>query len=464
MSWPIRTRLTLWYGVTLLLTLLVFAGAVEFAAKAAINGSVDYDLQMRLESLNSFMQDQIPRFPRARLPHQFSEHSALSPGGERMQIADRAGNWVFQSETMRSLHLRAADSRTPEGPATQILEGLPVRVRAAVVLVNGESYYVQLATVMSASYVALDRLRRVLLALIPLMALAASVGGNWVSRRALAPVDGIIRNARSITLQNISGRLPVPQTKDELQRLAETLNEMIDRLELAFRRVTRFTADASHELRAPVAFIRATAEIALLESRPPKRYRSALGDVLVEAKRMTKLIEDLLTLARADAGSSHLAMLPTDLSEPLRDACQQGIVLAQAKQIQFSRRIQEGPAAALGDADALRRLFLALIDNAVKYTPAKGNVEVEMTRGGGRIEVIVRDSGIGIAPEDVDQIFERFYRADKARQRDSGGTGLGLAIARWIATVHSAEIEVESTLNLGSTFRVRFPNLDSAQV
>lgn len=457
----LRTRLTLWYSAILLIILLIFGATVEVAVRAAINGGVDYELQVRLQGLESFMQNQIPRYPRARLAHQFEEHSVLRPGGETMQIADREGNWIFQSDTIRSLHLPAADGTAPGRPVTLTVQGIPVRVRSAVVRVNGEPYYLQLATIMSASYLALDRFRRLLMALIPLMVIAAFAGGHCLSSRALAPVDKIIEDARSITFQSIARRLPVPPTNDELQRLAKTLNEMMQRLETAFGRITRFTADASHELRAPTAFIRTTAEVALLAPRSSDSYRSALVDILVEGERMTKLIDDMLTLARADAGSSELTLSEIDLSKPLREACRAASVLAERKNIHFREDLSQREVSALGDSDALRRLFLILLDNAVKYTPSEGKVEVGLAVSKTGSEVLIRDSGVGIAVEDLDHIFERFYRADKARQRDTGGVGLGLSIARWIADVHSAQILVESELNSGSTFRVRFPKPNS---
>jgi heavy metal sensor kinase len=462
MSLSIRTRLTLSYAAILLVILLIFGATVEFGVRRAIVAGVDSDLQIRLNGLESFLQDRVRRFPKARLAHQFEEHSALRPGGETIQISDQSGAWIFQSETIRSLHLPMAQGIPPTRPATLVVQGVPVRVLTAAVRVNGELYYVQLATTLSVSYLALDRFRRLMLALIPVMVLAASAGGYWLSRRALAPVDEIIEDARSITLQNISRRLPVPSTRDELQRLAETLNEMMQRLELAFQRIRQFTADASHELRAPIALIRGTAEVALLERRDGKMYRSALSEILLEAERTTKLIEDLLALARADSGSSQPALAPIDLIEPLRDACLQGSLLAGDKRVRFAQRIPEGRVPALGDVDALRRLFLSFIDNAVKYTPAGGTVEVELASLATETEVTVRDSGIGIAAEDLDHIFERFYRADKARQRDSGGAGLGLSIASWIADAHFARIQVESKLNSGSSFRVRFPKPGSA--
>jgi heavy metal sensor kinase len=460
-SLSIRTRLTLSYAAILLVILLILGIVVDAGVQAAIHAGVDYDLQIRRQGLESFLRDRVRRFPRERLNHQFSEHSALRPGGDTFQVSDQSG-WIYQSENIRSLHLPMEHGGSPAGPVTRVLANIPVRVLAAVVQVNGRLYYVQLATTLSVPYLAMDRFRRLMLALIPVMLLAASAGGFWQSRRALAPVDRIIEEARSITLQNISRRLPVPPTKDELQRLAHTLNDMMERLELAFQRIVQFTADASHELRAPIALIRGTAEVALLEPRDVKSYRAALSDILTEAERTTRLIENLLALARADAGSSQPALVAIDLTEQLRTVCRQGALLAGTKRIRFSERIPQAGAPALGDADTVRRLFFTLIDNAVKYTPPGGLVEVELAVGPSQTEVTVRDSGIGMADEDLDRIFERFYRADKARQRDSGGVGLGLSIARWIADAHSAEIQVESKLNSGSTFRVLFPKPEFA--
>ena len=457
MSLSIGTRLTLSYATILLVILLTFGIIVDVGMQRAINAGVDHDLQVRLDVLYSFLKE---RRAKARTAHLLEEHSALRPGGDTMQISDQSGVWIFQSDTMRSLHLPMEHQNVPKGPTTRILQGVPVRVLAERVQPRDETYYVQLATPLVVPYIAVDRFRKLMLALIPFMVLAASGGGYWLSRRALAPVDEITQDARSITFQNISCRLQVPDTKDELHRLAVTLNEMMERLELAFQRITQFTADASHELRTPIALIRATAEVTLLEQRAPKIYQSALADILLEAERTTKLIENLLTLARADSKSLPVALAPVDLTGQLRSVCVQGAALAGAKHLSFLQSIPDEPAEVRGDADMLRQLLLILIDNAVKYTPSGGDIEVELAMLSEKTEVIVRDSGIGIASENLDHVFERFYRVDKVRQRDSGGVGLGLSIARCIADIHSAEISVESKLNSGSTFRVRFPSLN----
>lgn len=376
-----------------------------------------------------------------------------------VQILDGSRHWLYQSESIRGFELPAPRPAHTSSLATRVLKGVPVRIKTGTVAVAGEDYTAQLATTLDTAYLAMDHFRLLLVALIPLMVLVASAGGDWLSRRALAPVDRIIDDARSIGLGSISRRLLVPATGDELQRLSETLNDMIQRIEFAFRRIVQFTADASHEMRAPIALIRGTAELALIQPRDSASYRVALTDILLESERTSKLVEDLLTIARADSGSDQLTMTPIDLSEPLLDACSQGALMAGTKKVSFSKVVPGCQALVHGDRDALRRLFLILMDNAVKYTPAGGTIHVALSVNGAAASVSVRDTGIGIADADLAHIFERFYRADKARQRDSGGVGLGLSIARWIADSHEATIEVQSWPGAGSDFQVRLARL-----
>jgi heavy metal sensor kinase len=453
MGLPIRIRLTLWYSGVLLLVLVAFAAAMYFTFRQSLDAAVDLDLEDRLQGVDRYMQSETPRFPRSRLWHEFDENVQLRPD-EMLQISDEAG-WVFQSQSIQQLQLAPPSGSAVAGFQTETLHGVPVRLRTAVVRVNGASYNIQLGSPLGLPYKALDQFLQAMLGFIPLFVLAASGGGYWLSSRALAPVDRIIQDARSIGHRNLSQRLMVPRSRDELQRLSETLNEMIERLEVAFQRITRFTADASHELRSPVAFIRATAEVALLRDRDVATYRSALADMHSEASRMSQLIDGLLTLARADAGSSQLAMAPVDLREPLKQAGSKALAGAKAKNIRFSTHLPNCAVRAIGDSTALGCLFLILIENAVKYTPDGGSVDVQLAANGDLATISVRDSGIGIAEEEQGRIFERFFRSDKARQRDSGGSGLGLSIARWIADAHRAQIDVESKLGVGSTFTVR---------
>jgi two-component system heavy metal sensor histidine kinase CusS len=303
----------------------------------------------------------------------------------------------------------------------------------------------------------LREFRSYLLMFAPLLLLIAAGGGYWMSRRALAPVDALVRTARDISGTNLSSRLQKLETGDELQRLADTLNEMLDRIETAFMRVTQFTADASHELRTPVSLIRTEAELALRRSRGESEYKESLGQILFEAERTTNLIEQLLALARADSGREALQIQPVDLRSVMRSVVDGWQQVSTIRNLQFTANIGDQSAFVMGDETLLRRLADILLDNAFKYTPPPGWVRLWLEQHSETAVVTVQDSGLGIAQEDQSKIFERFYRVDKARSRDQGGTGLGLAIAQWIVTQHRGTITVESHPGEGATFRVELP-------
>jgi heavy metal sensor kinase len=328
--------------------------------------------------------------------------------------------------------------------------------------VGGQNYLIQTAFEMDDFYGELEHFALLLFISIPLFLLCAAAGGYWISTLALAPVDQITQTARTISAQNLSSRLVVPNTGDELQRLSETLNGMLGRLEAAFKKITQFTADASHELRTPVAVMRTRAELSLRKARSPEEYREVIAEVLSELEKTSGLIEQLMFLARADSGAETLHFSRTNVTDVLREACHQGSALAEAKQIGFREQIAGDSMWIQGDATSLRRLFLILIDNAVKYTPAAGRIDVSLHRNNGFAVAEVRDTGIGISEADLPSVFERFYRADKARTRESGGVGLGLSIGRWITEVHSGSIEVRSALGRGSVFQIKLPIAKSA--
>ena len=296
---------------------------------------------------------------------------------------------------------------------------------------------------------------------VPLFLLLSALGGCAISSRALKPVDDITRTAQSISIEDLSHRLDVPATGDELERLAATWNGMLERLETAVSQLRQFTADASHELRTPTAVIRTTAELALRRERPAAEYRQALRKVMAEAGRMTRLVEDLLTLARTDGNLDAPPVSPVDLPDLVRDVCQDYRVLSEAKQLQFDWAVPATHVAVNGSEPALRRLLVVLLDNAIKFTPAGGKVSVSLHEDSGAAWLEVADTGVGISESALPHIFDRFYRADPSRSRNAGGYGLGLSVAKWIADRHHAGIEVESTEDTGSVFRVSFPsNLD----
>jgi heavy metal sensor kinase len=452
---PLRIRLTAWYFAVLAISFSIFGVIAFLVMRSSIYATVDEGLRNQAEGVRQLIQQTSQR-GRESLVDELRELEEVHAGGDLLQVSDLAGAWIYRSESTTRYGL-AVPKEARTSIATQELREGPWRVLTVPVRVADRTYIVQIAAPLDDFYEALDRFRWVLLLSSPFLLLLASAGGYWLSGRALAPVDQITREARSISAHSLSSRLIVPHTRDELQRLSETLNGMLERLEEAFKRITQFTADASHELRTPVALMRTRAELALRRPRPEDEYREALAQILRDLVRTSSLIENLMLLARADSGTERLQRARINLVDSLGEACLEGRALAEAKQISFHEQFPESPLWIEGDSQSLRRLFLILLDNAVKYTPPQGRITVSLSAGDGYALTEIRDTGFGIAAEDLPHIFERFYRSDRARSRESGGIGLGLSIGRWIAEAHGGAIEVQSAPGEGSVFRVRFP-------
>jgi heavy metal sensor kinase len=453
---PIRLRLTAWYFAILAVVLSAFGISAYFAMRHSIRQTVDEELEIRAEGVHQLIERDIQKGHKEDLPEGLREHTELRSGGALLQVSDDQGNWLYRSTVMSDYGVPRPTTLSKR--ATEYMgKDVPLRVWSEKVNVGGQSYLIQSAFEMDDFYEALNHFALLLFIAIPTLLLCATAGGYWISTRALAPVDQITQTARTISAQNLSSRLVVPNTGDELQRLSETLNGMLERLEAAFKKITQFTADASHELRTPVAVMRTRAELSLRKARSADEYRDVITEVLAELEKTSGLIEQLMFLARADSGSEMPHFAATNIADVLREACHQGSALAEAKQIAFQEHISKDSMWIQGDAGSLRRLFLILIDNAVKYTPASGQIEVSLQCNDGFAVAQVRDNGIGIAEVDLPNVFERFYRADKARTRESGGVGLGLSIGRWIAEVHAGTIEVQSSPGHGSIFQIRLP-------
>jgi heavy metal sensor kinase len=284
--------------------------------------------------------------------------------------------------------------------------------------------------------------------------------GAWIARRALQPVADIITEVREITDgRTLHRRLPVPMVRDELTRLAETLNEMMSRLERSFAALRRFTADASHELKTPLTVLRSGVERALRTEGLPRDTLATLEETLQEVNRMTELVDALLTLARADEGRAPLHREPVDLRAIVEEAQETGELLAEQAGVTMEVRAPDEPVIVPVDRTRVRQLLLNLLTNAVKYTPPGGSVSVELARDDGRVIIAVTDTGVGIAPGDLPHIFDRFWRADTARTRtgERPGAGLGLAICKWIAEAHGGTIDAASRPGRGSRFTVTLP-------
>ena len=460
MALSIRTRLALWFTTVLACGLVLLSILLYWGLKKSIESATDKELSAKLKAVAGLMQTNIPKLTLAELQEEFGERSSLGPD-DLWQIQTVDGQPVFQSGPIQPYSKRVAEITSSAVPhrATIILNEKHkkvLRVMSGRVSVGTKEYAVQVAADLSEFVELLDALKWLSLITIPLTLLLASVGGYWLSSRALAPVLEITRETRTINSTNLSKRLSLPPNEDELRTLSLTLNDMLDRIESAFQRVQRFSADASHELRTPISVIRATAELALRKQRDPQSYRDALLEVLRESERTSGMIENLLSLARSDA-SPRLPLTQVDIAGIVLACHEQIVPIASQKGITNALDVPSAPALTLGNAEALHRLFLILLDNAIKYSSEQGRITTSLAKLDGEIAVTIEDTGIGIAEDVLPHIFERFYRADKARSRDLGGAGLGLSIAKWIADAHHAEIQVTSTLGHGSAFRVVIP-------
>jgi heavy metal sensor kinase len=454
---PIRIRLTAWYFVVLCLAFGAFSLLAFFEVRGSIHSAVDEGLRDRAADIRELLERQ---WPPEQVKRELAAGSSVRGEDDILQIAETRGEWAYSSVSALRYGLQIVGPAKPGEKfqfSTVYSKRRPLRILTGQLRVAGKTYDVQIAAPMDDFYDAVNRFRLVLLLSVPVLVLVASAGGYWLSRKAVAPVGEIARAAQSISEHELSRRLPVLHTGDELQSLSETLNAMFARLERAFKRVTQFTADASHELRTPIALMRTRTEVALRKQRSEAEYRETLLRINQELERTSALIENLMTLARADAGSEALQVASTNLNELLLEISEAARLLAEGKSIQYDQRLPKTPLCVTGNAPSLRRLFLILIDNAVKYTPHDGRISVVLETSDGAAVTEIRDTGVGISPEDLPHIFERFYRADESRSRESGGTGLGLSIAQWIAEAHRGEISVVSKVGEGSVFRVQIP-------
>ena len=438
-SWSIGARLTLWYSLILLAGLALFGSGIWLVVKHSLMKAIDERLAAQAKGMATVLRTEYNPLKPDHLREELSEYAEATPEGRLIEVRGSRG------EVLVGAGVAAAASSSH------------YRTLKTSVTVQGANFRILVAAPLEETELTLRRLREVLLGAAPLVLLVGALGGYLMSRRALKPVDAITHAAQSISIKNLSERLAVPATGDELQRLSETWNNMLERLEAAVKRLSQFTADASHELRTPITLIRATAELTLRRERSVETYREALRHIIDDSDRSARLIEDLLLLARADAGLPLLPLDRVELMPLVRDVCEQGQILAQARQVEISAEAPEQPVYVDANDPELRRLLLLLVDNAVKYTPAGGRITVSVGMELSGATVTVRDTGIGIPDSALPHVFERFYRVDESRNREVGGSGLGLSIAQWIAERHHARLEAESLVGHGSAFRVRFP-------
>lgn len=447
----IRWRLTLWYSGILVAILAVFGAGVYVLMSRHLLSRMDRGLEEELQGVDEELEEASTTGGlRARLHRRFGhyEHVLFDvryADGSDPLFGRRLGEDVFPPSTapgaagqvqFMTFHPAQGDnwriaSRGLDGPEGAMF------VRAAASLKADERELRELTAA---------------LLLAGLLAVACALAGGYaLARRALAPLDRMALAAHDISVSRLDRRLEAPNPHDELGRLAATFNDMIARLERSFADMQRFTADAAHELRTPVAVMRSEAEIALRAPRTADEYRKSLESLLEEAERLTHLADELLFLCREDAGMARHDFSDVQLDQLAADVAEHMRVLAQDRGIEL--RATNLPACQVhGDGDRLRRLLFNLLDNALKYTPARGTVSLELHRRHGQVELTVADSGAGIPAEDLPHVFQRFYRVNAARS--SGGSGLGLAICRAIVESHGGTIGVRSEVGQGTTIIV----------
>jgi signal transduction histidine kinase len=446
----VRGRLTILFDLVFLLGFILLGISAYVGLHSTIVRVVDNELSSRLEGVDNFLVEHVNRLPAARVQQDLSVHVALKPA--LLVIQGPAGDFLYCGTSVKAL---CGSLPTHVSPFFSTIKDQ--RILSATRVIQGEPYRICMASDLGFATAILRKLSFWLLLIAPLALLSSTLGGYWLSGRALEPVRGIINEVHAIGEHSLSMRLQVPKTGDEIQVLSETLNGMLTRVESAFRQVRELTANASHELRTPVSIIRTSAEIALLNARPTvESHRQALLQICAEAEKNTRLLDHMLMLARTDSGAQTLQFASISLSRSIRQPLAACRHLAEAKKLEVLWEHEE-EVYLWADASHLNRLWLLLLDNAIKYTPSGGKIVIRTSidpTGAPLCEIA--DTGIGIEARDIPNIFDRFSRAENARLATDAGSGLGLAIAHWIVDVHQASLSVESVLGIGSTFRVKF--------
>ncbi len=473
----IRIKLTLWYVLILGILLISFSTLLYVTLSKSLYRGVDNRLRSLAELIASESASPFSKFSFKNIDQALENSMDLKPIGKFIQVLDESGNIGRKSDNLRNIHLPislSALKNASKGMSTfetSRFQDIPLRILTYPV---SEEHHIariiQVASSLEEVEDALNNLLMILMITVPFALLVASLGGQFLARKALKPVDDITRTARAITSMNLNQRIEPPKVSDEISRLIETFNEMISRLDQSFRQIKQFSTDASHELKTPLTILKGEVEVALRKERALQEYREILKSNLEEVNRMSQIVEDLLLLSRADSGEVRLHREEINLTEIVHEVVTQVSVLVRSKNLHVETSNQNGTLRISGDRLRIRELFLNLLENGIKYTEEGGSIRIHLEKdllhseispsGIPRFaKITFSDTGIGISKEDQGRIFDRFYRVDKARSRDQGGSGLGLSICKWIVEAHQGEIQVESEFGKGSSFTVRLPLL-----
>ncbi len=473
----VRVRLTLWYSVVLAVVLISLAVLTYFLYWRNAARRTDADIAQLSEAFVTTFDAELAdesgpgavnnAAHSAMVEHRYRntyfvllnpsgvvtqsslDLPSIGKGGESLSAAILSAPAFLSLVTSNSRELRTI--RSGKGS---------YRALVRRVSVGGQDYTLVALQSLGPLKETMRDIRDTFLWAIPAALFLAAGGGYFLARKSLAPIAEMAAQARGMGAAQLHRRLAVASERDELGQLAKTFNELLERLESSFQQQRRFMADASHELRTPVAILRGEAEVTLSQpNRSPEEYRQTLSILRGESQRLSQIIEDLFTLARADAGQYPLTLRDTYLDEIATEAVKRARSLALSKNITVSQDV-EPDLPICADEALLARMFLNLLDNAIKYSPSGSTVTLTCRRGGDHYGVSVGDAGSGIPAELQARIFERFFRVDNARSRsegETGGAGLGLAIARWIAEAHHGQLTLTCSDSTGSTFTAVLP-------
>ncbi|MEK6303525.1 MAG: ATP-binding protein [Acidobacteriota bacterium] len=457
----VRARLTLWYVLVFGLLLLGFSIPTYVLLSRSLYDRVDQSLSNAAQATASEFLSEIKEFNGdAGLGAAETLNELRLPNVYTAICADDrilASNLPEAQEP--SLRQVTASERSNDQTSFRTMEGFGEEGARMVVLpleAGGKRYFVAVAEPLLGLVEQVALIRRIFYVGFPATLLVAAIGGFLLARKSLAPVLEMSEQAQRIGATNLQERLTVSNPRDELGRLAGVFNELLSRLDRSFGNMREFMADASHELRTPLSIIRGEADVALSQQRDPAEYNETLTIIQDEARRLTLIVDDMLSLARADAGQRPLNVQDFYLNDLVEEACRAMQVLALRKGVALTPMLTED-VSFRGDEDLLRRLMINLLDNALKFTPSGGSVSAQLVCEPSMVKIIVLDTGAGIPAEAVPHVFERFYRIDKSRSRADGGSGLGLAIARWVAEAHKGSIDLVSSPGHGSKFTVSLP-------
>jgi heavy metal sensor kinase len=452
--------MALWYVLVLGFLLLAYAAGTSAYLFHSLREQLDDNLLEDVETVEGLLKltpdGAVTLEPTHAEEHEFNPQRFV-------EVWSPESTLLYRSPALRGQRLdgapRPGEATTETSPSSlRLADGMRVRLAATTPMVGTRRVLLRVAHSEEPLWQEMQEFVSVLLLALPLGLMLAGFGGFVLARKALAPVDVMAHKAERISAERLSERLPVENPDDELGQLAQAFNATLARLEGAFEQLRRFTADASHELRTPLTAIRSVGEVALQTPKSATEYRDVIGSMLEETDRLTRLVDSLLTLSRADAGHAHVDRKEVSMLGLAQEASSLVEVLAEEKRQRISVQ-GESALAVSGDRLILRQALINLIDNAIKYSPTGAEIVVQVHKGrDSRVIVEVIDQGPGVSEEHQVRIFDRFYRVDKARSREWGGAGLGLAIARWAVEVHGGQIAVESAEGHGSTFRVTLPS------